>query len=270
MLRSKHIIYILFLLGAGMVWPMQMAIGADIGEKGSIDAEECTAASETVSESSGKSGGSMKITIVYDNETDQKGLTADWGFACVIQYDGRTVLFDTGAKGDVLMQNMKVMHVDPVDIDEVFISHAHWDHTGGLTAFLRANHDVTVYVPKSMQDVRGVDNVVTIDTAQKLHNGFYSTGELKDTEQSLLIKTDTGLVVIVGCSHPGVTTILNAAERYGKPFALIGGLHGFNDFDALGDLSLICPTHCTQYKTEIETQYPEQVISGGAGVVIEI
>jgi len=212
----------------------------------------------------------MKISIVYDNETAQKGLTGDWGFACVIEYDERTILFDTGAKGDILMQNMNVMHIDPADIDEVFISHDHWDHTGGLTAFLRANKNVTVYVPKSLQEVPDVDNVVTIDTAQKLHNGFYSTGELKDIEQSLVIKSDTGLVIIVGCSHPGVKTILNAAEKYGKPFALIGGLHGFNDFDAISHLKLICPTHCTQYKTEIETQYPEQIITGGAGVVIEV
>lgn len=267
---SKRLIYILFLLVAGMVWSTQLAIGAEIGGKGNLNAEQNTAGSDTLSETSGKRGGSMKITIVYDNETEQKGLTADWGFACVVEYDGRTILFDTGAKGEILMQNMKTMHIDPADIDEIFISHAHWDHTGGLTAFLRANHNVTVYVPQSMQDVRGIDNVVTIDTAQKLHDGFYSTGELKETEQSLLVKHDSGLVVIVGCSHPGVKTILNAAQRYGKPFAIIGGLHGFNDFDALGDLSLICPTHCTQYKTEIEAQYPEQVITGGAGVVIEI
>ena len=48
-----------------------------------------------------------------------------------------------------------------------------------------------------------------------------------------------------GCSHSGVGNILKAASQFGKPYALIGGLHGFSDFDLVKDLTLICPTHCT-------------------------
>ena len=79
-----------------------------------------------------------------------------------------------------------------------------------------------------------------------------------------------GVVVIVGCSHPGVKNILDSASQFGKPLALIGGLHGFREFDVIEDLELVCPTHCTQYESEIKSLYPEKYIKGGAGKIIEI
>ena len=81
----------------------------------------------------------MKITILYDNETVGKNFIADWGFSCLIETDGRRILFDTGAKGDILFRNMALLSTDPREIDDVFISHAHFDHTGGLSAFLDLN-----------------------------------------------------------------------------------------------------------------------------------
>ncbi|GAH19538.1 unnamed protein product, partial [marine sediment metagenome] len=84
------------------------------------------------------------------------------------------------------------------------------------------------------------------------------------------VKTEKGLVVIVGCSHPGVKNILKAASDLGDPKVLIGGLHGFSDFDLVKDLEFICPTHCTQFKSEIRSRYPGKYVSGGVGKVIEI
>ena len=51
---------------------------------------------------------------------------------------------------------------------------------------------------------------------------------------------------------------------------LIGGLHGFREFDKIKDLGLICPTHCTQHKSEIQSLYPEKFTEGGVGRIIEI
>ncbi|TRZ67520.1 MAG: hypothetical protein D4Q77_02940 [Methanothrix sp.] len=76
--------------------------------------------------------------------------------------------------------------------------------------------------------------------------------------------------MIVGCSHPGVGTILDAASRFGKVRALIGGLHGFNDLEMIEDLELVCPTHCTAQISQIRSRYPEKYLKGGAGRVIEI
>jgi len=76
------------------------------------------------------------------------------------------------------------------------------------------------------------------------------------------------VTVVAGCSHPGVEEILGAASVFGKVTTLVGGLHGFQDFELIDDLKRICPTHCTQYINEIAARYPEKVIPGGAGKVI--
>lgn len=209
----------------------------------------------------------MKITILYDNETCRVGLEADWGFSCLIEVYEKNILFDTGAKGDILLRNMKKLGIDPRSVDEVFISHAHWDHTGGLFDFLKIN-PVRVYVPPSCPLPAYGTDVVEVRGPLKIHENIFSTGEVKGMEQSLIIKTEMGLVVIAGCSHPGVGVILGAASRLGRVSALIGGLHGFKEFGLVEDLEKICPTHCTQYKAEIKSLYPHKYIDGGAGRVI--
>jgi len=215
-----------------------------------------------------KKNNRFTISIIYDNEAWSQGLQADWGFSCLIQAYGRKILFDTGARGDILFANMKKMNIDPGDIDEVFISHGHWDHIGGLADFLRIN-PVRVILPASIAGLEGI-SVVRVSEPLQIHDNIFSTGELINNEQSLVIKGEEGLVVIAGCSHPGVKQILLAASQFGRVGILIGGLHGFKDFDLIKNLDRICPTHCTRYKSEIASQYPEKYIPGGAGQVIEI
>jgi len=77
----------------------------------------------------------ISATIVFDNTTKNKQLKADWGFACVIEYHDRMLLFDTGADGNILLNNMKKLNINPQSIHSVFISHNHFDHIG----FKRSN-----------------------------------------------------------------------------------------------------------------------------------
>ena len=84
------------------------------------------------------------------------------------------------------------------------------------------------------------------------------------------IKTDKGIVIMVGCSHPHMSNILDTARQFGNIYGIIGGLHGFSDFALFRDLEFICPVHCTQHKSELKRLYPEKYIAGGAGKVIEI
>lgn len=213
----------------------------------------------------------MKITIIYDNTTYQKGLKSDWGFACLVEVeDAPKILFDTGANGSILLDNMKNLGIEPTIIDEVFISHSHWDHTGGLSDFLRMNKEVKIYVPSSYHCSFSAKEIVSVQEALQIAENIFSTGELNQIEQSLVINSGKGLVVIAGCSHPGVENILKAASQFGKSHSLIGGLHGFSSFDLVKDLELICPTHCTQFKSQIKSLYPEKYIEGGAGKIIEI
>ncbi len=211
----------------------------------------------------------MKITIIYDNEVFKEGLEADWGFACLVEAYDLKILFDTGAKSEILLNNMSILEIEPREVDLIFISHAHWDHTGGLREFLQ-RHKTKVYIPKSCPVPANAGEIVRVEEPIKIHDNIYSTGELQNVEQSLVIKTDNGVVVIVGCSHSGVENIIHSAADYGKPFAIIGGLHGFNNFDILRGLPFICPTHCTQYKREIRSLYPDTYHEGGAGRVFEI
>ena len=211
----------------------------------------------------------MRITITYDNDVWKTGLKSDWGFSCLIEIYGKNILFDTGANGRILIGNMKKLDIDPRMVSDVFISHAHWDHTGGLLDFLNIN-PCRVYIPLSCPAPPGGGEVIKVKGPLEIYENIFSTGELSGIEQSLIVKTEAGLVVIAGCSHPGVREIFREASRLGKIIALIGGLHGFNEFDIVGDLEKICPVHCTQYKKEIKALYPDKYLEGGVGKVIEI
>lgn len=216
----------------------------------------------------------MKITIIYDN-TSIGELEADWGFSCLVEFDKRKILFDTGADGSILLSNMEKLGIDPTEISEIFISHGHWDHVGGLLDFLKINDKVRIYVPQSFSDFFGTGKTlgikkVVITKPKEIHKNIFSTGELEGIEQSLVIKTKRGLVIVVGCSHPGIEKILKAASQFGKPYALIGGFHGFDKYEILKDLEVICPTHCTQHTLQIKELYPDKFVQGGAGKIIRL
>jgi len=212
----------------------------------------------------------MKITIIFDNTAYDPTLQPSWGFSALIEINEKKILFDTGDNGNILLSNMKKLHIDPADIDEVFISHNHYDHIGGLSSFLSQNNDVTLYIPPSVRGIHNVKKRVYVDEPTELHENIYSTGELAHIEQSLILKSVKGLVIIVGCSHPGVGLILETARQFGEPYAIIGGFHAFKKYTLLEPLTLVCPTHCTKHIKEIKKRYPEKYIEGGAGKVIEI
>ena len=213
----------------------------------------------------------MKITIIYDNEVRKQGLKADWGFSCLIEAPGvPPILFDTGASGSILLGNMKELQLSPSAIGIIVISHAHWDHTGGLQAILELNDDAELYLPASFGHAISGRTVVEVTDARQICENVFTTGELEGIEQSLVLETDKGIVVVAGCSHPGVGDIIDAAARVGTVYGIVGGFHGFDDFERLNDLSLICPCHCTQYKQEIELIFPEKCLDCGAGIVLEL
>jgi 7,8-dihydropterin-6-yl-methyl-4-(beta-D-ribofuranosyl)aminobenzene 5'-phosphate synthase len=212
----------------------------------------------------------IKIQIVYDNTSIREDLKADWGFAAFIQAYGKNILFDTGANGDILLANMDALDIDPLSISDVFISHCHFDHIGGLSAFLNKNNHVILHAPTSFRGVRTARGVIYYDKPQEIAKHFFSSGELENIEQSLAVETKKGLMIIVGCSHPAMENIFAALSPFGNIYGIVGGMHGFDHYQLFEGLKLICPTHCTQHSAEIKQHFPDVTIAGGAGTVIEI
>ncbi|TET42867.1 MAG: MBL fold metallo-hydrolase [Dehalococcoidia bacterium] len=213
----------------------------------------------------------MKLTVVYDNEVKREGLWRGYGFSCFIEAEKMpSVLFNAGGDSPTLLHNMKELNIDPKDIGIIVISHAHGDHAGGLSGILELNETAELYLPSSFGRVRLGGRIITVKAAIQICEDVFSTGELMGIEQSLALKTDKGVSVVTGCSHPGVANILKAASEFGKIYGILGGFHGFREFKALESLSLIYPCHCTAYKREIRDLYPDRALECGAGLVVEL
>ena len=236
--------------------------------------------------------GGLTITILYDNnEYDERRETA-WGFSCLVEGLEKTVLFDTGGDSAMLLRNMRTLGIDPRDVDVVVISHIHYDHLGGLAGFLEENHGVTVYLPQSLpesikDDVRGTGaELIEVHGSVRICENVYSTGELGDLikEQSLVIETVQGLVVITGCAHPGVVNVIREAKglRGGDVHLVLGGFHlcWMNVFQVRGILDgvknegveKVAPCHCSGdlARSTFEKGYGEKFILVGVGKRLEI
>jgi len=164
---------------------------------------------------------------------------------------------------------MGKLQIDPDSISDVFISHPDFDHIGGLSAFLDRNRSVTVWIPQSFHVVKNAEKIIKIAGPGKMHDGLYTTGEMEEIEQSLCVETQKGIVIIAGCSHPRLEYIIESASQYGTVYGIIGGLHG-NRPESLKALQLICATHCTIHKQDIDRLYPGKTLAGGAGKIIEV
>ena len=88
-----------------------------------------------------------RITILYDAFGPPSRLVKDWGFAALVEYGGKRVLFDTGNDAKIFESNVRQLGVDLTRLDAVVISHRHGDHTSGLTYLLEVNPGVTIYTP---------------------------------------------------------------------------------------------------------------------------
>ncbi|MCK5800968.1 MAG: MBL fold metallo-hydrolase [Deltaproteobacteria bacterium] len=223
----------------------------------------------------------FRLTMLLDNKAPRADLQTAWGFSALIEVGDQRVLFDTGWDGDQVLANANTLGESLDDLDAIVLSHRHWDHAGGLARLLQViQRTRRIFLPtdfsqrQSAEIARRVDEMITVDDARVLLPGIASTGTLPSPgdapgEQSLVLLGSEGPVVVSGCAHPGVGTILTAAEtHFGPPRGLIGGLHGFDDLDRLAGLDLLVPSHCTQRTSEILARYPA-AHEGHVGLVID-
>jgi 7,8-dihydropterin-6-yl-methyl-4-(beta-D-ribofuranosyl)aminobenzene 5'-phosphate synthase len=79
----------------------------------------------------------MRVTCVVDDAVcDHSPFWGEHGLAFLAETESGCVLFDTGQSGTVLLHNLNLLDVEPRTINALAISHAHYDHTGGLSALL--------------------------------------------------------------------------------------------------------------------------------------
>ncbi len=227
------------------------------------------------------------MTIVYDNHSFKEDIEKDWGFSCFIEGLEKSILFDTGKNGDILLSNMGKLGIRPKEIDLVFLSHAHKDHTGGLDILLNKNSKLEAWLPdffsssfKKTIKAKGA-TVVEVENFQKICEGAYTTGVIPGwiKEQSLILDADKGLIVVTGCAHPRIINIIfKAKELLEKNIHLVfGGFHlaGFIEdeieeitarFRALG-VEKVGPCHCSgdTCRMIMAKEYRDDFIKTGAG-----
>ena len=61
----------------------------------------------------------------------------EWGFSALVEADGHRILLDTGARPNTVLENARELHVKLSDVEEVVLTHFHYDHVGGLLTLRR-------------------------------------------------------------------------------------------------------------------------------------
>jgi 7,8-dihydropterin-6-yl-methyl-4-(beta-D-ribofuranosyl)aminobenzene 5'-phosphate synthase len=233
----------------------------------------------------------INITVVYDNNPYREGLTTSWGFSCLISGTEKTILFDTGGNGFILLENMKRLGIAPGEIELLFLSHEHGDHIRGLAQFLEANNRLTVFLPASFPErfkiglkSRGI-KIAEVQHPTKICEAVFSTGLMGTglKEQSLILHTDRGPILITGCAHPGIIHIIEEAKNLIRDDVLLvmGGFHlaGMRkpDLEKIitrfkqAGVKHVGPCHCSGNlaRAMFKEAYQKNYIDVGVGRVLE-
>ena len=231
---------------------------------------------------------SLNVTVLIDNNP-YGNLSSPWGISLYIETENLTILFDAGPSPEALRANSEKLSIDLASLDIVVISHEHADHILGLSYIAELNKNLTVYVPRHMSGsckawIRSLGfNVSEVEDTTVISSGVAVIGELYGPpyEQALAINVkNLGLIVFVGCSHPGVDKIVAKAKEdlNSKPYAVIGGFHLSgaseekmksiaNNLLNIG-LKKIYPIHCSgaAFRKLLKEKYPEAYGDGHVGL----
>ena len=232
----------------------------------------------------------LRMTNAYDAfGSEINGLKQDFGFSCIVEYNGKTILFDAGTSSEIFQQNIKTLGIDPKSIDIAILSHGHYDHMGGFDYLISVNTKVKIYLPNDFfslgapikfpfreaePDVaktlpkdeqyfrceKVVEGMVTTPTgrfwkadveylkdAKEVLPGVTlipTTSQLMGTyikyppfeknpqfigmpELSVSFATENGQIIIAGCSHSTIETIIQETVKIRKEKILLvaGGFH---------------------------------------------
>ena len=237
----------------------------------------------------------MNIKILFDKNAAEKNILAGWGFSCLVD---NSVLFDTGEDGESLLHNMKAMKASVSRLEDIVISHDHWDHTGGLEEILRKREGIKVYgcpgfsreFKERVKDLG--EQMVEVKNFLEIRKNIFTTGTIQGKhkgqnieEQALVIKTPKGITIVTGCAHPGIVNIAEKVKNRfpgEKLYCIFGGFHlkdkqkeeiieVVEELKKMG-VERTGPAHCTGEAAEniFREKFKEGFITIAAGKAFEV
>jgi 7,8-dihydropterin-6-yl-methyl-4-(beta-D-ribofuranosyl)aminobenzene 5'-phosphate synthase len=276
-----------------------------------------------------------RITILCENLVGRLVGSGEHGFSAFIETHQGNYLFDTGS-GHSIVANSLMLNKDLKTIRKIFLSHGHYDHTGGLPEVLKLKGNVDVHAhhhifldrihvikekekekrrfiglpyKKRYLEFLGANFILNTDFME-VEKGMFLTGEVprktsfektdprlfsdidgKMTQdiflddQSLILDTEKGLVIILGCAHSGMINILNhTIMKTGKEkiYAILGGTHlDFLTPEQLEesikslkkmDIEKVGVSHCTGMRAafRIYQEFGERFFYGCVGAELEV
>jgi 7,8-dihydropterin-6-yl-methyl-4-(beta-D-ribofuranosyl)aminobenzene 5'-phosphate synthase len=276
----------------------------------------------------------IRITILCDNLVGHLVGSGEHGFSAFIETDRGTYLFDTGG-GYSVVENSFALGKDLRTVQKIFLSHGHYDHTGGIPEVLKIKGKVDVHahphvfleriavlkengketkrfvgIPykKGYLESLGANFIMNTDFAE-VEKGMFLTGEVPRKtsfekpdsrlfseiegktepdifldDQSLIIESEKGFILVLGCAHSGMINIINhVIHKTGKEkfYAILGGTH--LDFltpeqleasiQALNelDIGIIGVSHCTGMRAafRLNLEFGDRFFYGSIGSVLE-
>lgn len=272
------------------------------------------------------------VTLMENDPTPQSDMLSEHGLSILVETEFGRILLDTGAS-DKLLQNAHRLGVDLSGIDHIVLSHAHYDHTGGLIAVLRQmDRPPQVWfseyfhrqkfrlgdagrryigAPFSLDELAIHGGIpqrvgtmpVEILPGAFLLGGFHSEETFETIpdffvyrdhdrtlpdpfmdEIALALQTKNGLLVFLGCAHPGVVSMTaQISRRLGSPVhTLIGGTHlkdadeqriawTIRKLESMG-IQRVGVSHCTGEKavSMIQEAFGERSFRNNAGTILEL
>ena len=277
----------------------------------------------------------IKITILCENLVGKLIGSGEHGFSAFIEMDKGNYLFDTG-RGHSIVGNALTLNKDLRTIQKIFLSHGHYDHTGGLPEVLQLRGKVDVHAHphvfldriavleengKKTKRFVGIPyktayleslgaNFISNTDFTEVEKGMFLTGEVprkttfekpdprlfsemdgKTTQdiflddQSLILDTKRGFILILGCAHSGMINIINHVInkiKKEKFHAILGGTHldfltpeqleeSIKSLKKMG-VEKIGVSHCTGMRAafRLHQEFGDRFFYGCVGSVLEV